>query len=85
MGDALLDAHLKEMSGEIPMAKKFSQLLAQMPPERLARIEAETEAMLQEIALADSREATAMPQTELDRNIGIKQPRAADMGKPADM
>ena len=67
------------------MAKKFSQLLAQMPPERLARIEKETQAMLQEMALADLRKARRMSQAELARNMGIKQPSVADMEKRTDM
>lgn len=67
------------------MAKKFSQLLAQFPPERLARIEEETQALLQEMALADLRKARNMSQTELARNMGIKQPSVADMEKRADM
>ena len=67
------------------MAKKFSQLLAQMPPERWARIEKETQAMLQEMALADLRKARRMSQTEPARNMGIKQPSVADMEKRTDM
>ena len=67
------------------MAKKFSQLLAQMPPERLARIEEETQAMLQEMALADLRKARRMSQAKLARNMGIKQPSIADMEKQTDM
>ena len=67
------------------MAKKFSKLLAQMPPERLARIEGETQAMLQEMALADLRKARRMSQAELARNMGIKQPSVADMEKRTDM
>ena len=67
------------------MAKKFSQLLAQLPPERLARIEEETQAMLQKMALADLRKARRMSQAELARNMGIKQPSVADMEKRTDM
>ena len=67
------------------MAKKFSQLLAQLPPERLARIEEDTQAMLQEMALADLRKARRMSQAELARNMGIKQPSVADMEKRTDM
>ena len=67
------------------MAKNFSQLLAQLPPERLARIEEETQAMLQEMALADLRKARRMSQAELARNMGIKQPSVADMEKRTDM
>lgn len=51
------------------MAKKFSQLLAQMPPERLAKIEEETQAMLQEMALTGLRKARRMSQAELARNM----------------
>ncbi len=67
------------------MAKKFSQLLTQMPPERLVRIEKETQAMLQEMALTDLRKARRMSQAELARNMGIKQPSVADMEKRTDM
>ena len=67
------------------MAKKFSQLLAQLPPERLARIEKETQAMLQEMALAELRKARRMSQAELARNMGIKQSSVADMEKRTDM
>ena len=67
------------------MAKKFSQLLAQLPLERLARIEKETQAMLQEMALAELRKARRMSQAELARNMGIKQPSVADMEKRTDM
>ena len=67
------------------MAKKFSQLLAQLPPERLARIEEETQKMLQELALAELRKARRMSQAELAQNMGIKQPSVADMEKRTDM
>lgn len=56
-----------------------------MPPERLARIEEETQAMLQEMALADLRKARRMSQAELASNMGIKQPSVADMEKRTDM
>ncbi len=67
------------------MAKKFAQLLAQMPPERLARIEEETQALLQEMALSNLRKARHLSQTELAHNMGIKQPSVADMEKRTDM
>lgn len=67
------------------MVKKFSQLLAELPPERLARIEEETQKMLQELALAELRKARRMSQAELAQNMGIKQPSVADMEKRTDM
>lgn len=67
------------------MAKKFSQLLAEMPPERQAQIEEEAQVMLKEMALADLRKATQMSQVELDHNMGIKQPSVADMEKRTAM
>lgn len=66
------------------MAKKFSQLLAAMPPERQARIEEEAQVMLQEIALSELRKARHVPQTQLAETLNIKQPSVADMEKRTD-
>ncbi|MBQ9405696.1 MAG: XRE family transcriptional regulator [Desulfovibrio sp.] len=67
------------------MAKKFSQLRAQMSQESRKRVIAKTDAMLQEMALSELRRARELSQSELARILGIRQPSIADMEKRTDM
>ena len=67
------------------MAKKFSQLRAEMSPERQERVKARTESLLQEMALSELRRARQMSQAELAQVLGIRQPSIADMEKRTDM
>lgn len=67
------------------MTKKFSELRDKMSPERQERIEAKTQAALQEMALAELRRARQMSQEQLAKTLGIRQPSVADMEKRTDM
>ncbi len=67
------------------MAKKFTDLLAKLPAERLERIQEQTEALSREMVLAELRKARNITQAQLAQKLGIKQPSVADMEKRADM
>lgn len=67
------------------MAKQFSELRAQLSPESQEWVEQQIKAALQEIALSELRRARKMSQTELAKNLGIRQPSIADMEKRTDM
>jgi len=67
------------------MAKKFSQLREQMSRERRDNVEAKTEKILTEMALAELRRAREMSQAQLAQVLGIRQPSVADMEKRTDM
>lgn len=67
------------------MTKKFSELRDKISPERQERIEAKTQAALQEMALAELRRARQMSQEQLAKTLGIRQPSVVDMEKRTDM
>ncbi len=67
------------------MARKFSELKAQLSPESREWVEQQAETILQEMALSELRRARAMSQAELAKNLGIRQPSVADMEKRTDM
>jgi transcriptional regulator with XRE-family HTH domain len=67
------------------MAKKFSELVAKMSPERQARAKVRTQAMLQDIRLQELREARQMTQAALAQTLGIEQPSVSKIESQADM
>lgn len=67
------------------MAKKFADLLAALPEERQRRINADTDALLREIALSNLRNARDMSLAQLEENLGIKKQNVADMEKRTDI
>lgn len=67
------------------MAKKFSDLLAGMPEERLEKIRAEADQMEREMALSELRRARNFTQAQLAEKLNIRQPSVAEMEKRTDM
>jgi len=69
------------MSGHTP----FSELTKHFSPERLAKIEAETNRLLQEMTLQELREALHIQQGELGEILGIKQAAVSRMERRNDI
>lgn len=67
------------------MAKNFSELRKKMSPEARARSEAAARRMMQELPLAELRDAQNMTQTELARRLGIDQSAVSKIEHRADM
>ena len=56
------------------MAKKFSNLVAKMPPERRASAHERAQETLTEMALQELRRARELSQVQLAEALGEKQP-----------
>jgi len=67
------------------MAKKFSELMAKMSPERRARIEEEVKKTLAEMPLQELRNARGLSQKMLADALNIQQPAIAKLEKRTDM
>ena len=67
------------------MAKKFSDLLAQMTPESQARAKARTQAMLAEMPLNELRRARGLSQKMLAEALHVQQPSIAKLERRTDM
>lgn len=67
------------------MAKKFSELRAQMSPESQARAQAKAQAMLAEMPLNELRQARGLSQKMLAEVLQVQQPSIAKMEKRTDM
>lgn len=67
------------------MAKKFSDLRAQMPPDSQARVEARAEKILVEMPLYELRKARGLSQKRLAEMLRVQQPSIAKMEKRTDM
>lgn len=67
------------------MAKKFQALLAEMPPERRARITAQTQQLLEEMPLQDLRRALDFTQQQVAVSLGINQIAISKMESQTDM
>lgn len=67
------------------MAKKFSQLRAQMSPESRARAEDKAQVMLAEMPLNELRQARGLSQKMLAEVLHVQQPSIAKIEKRADM
>src|SRR5436189_3448571 len=69
------------MSGHKP----FSELTKHSSPERNARVEAETNRLLEEITLRELREALHIQQEDLGELLGIKQAAVSRMERRSDI
>lgn len=67
------------------MAKKFSQLRAQMSPESRARAEDKAQVMLAEMPLNELRQARGLSQKMLAEVLHVQQPSIAKIEKRTDM
>lgn len=67
------------------MAKKFSELRAQMSPESRARAEVKAQGMLAEMPLHELRQARGLSQKMLAEVLHVQQPSIAKMEKRTDM
>ena len=67
------------------MAKKFTELRAQMSPESRARADAKAQAMLAEMPLNELRQARGLSQKMLAEVLHVQQPSIAKIEKRTDM
>lgn len=67
------------------MKKNFSDLQAQMDPERLTRAKVRAKDMMAEMLLSEIRRQTGLTQEELAASLGIKQPTLSKLESQADM
>ena len=67
------------------MAKAFKQLREKMTPERQARAQAKTSAMLADMALNELRQALDLSQEEMAKILKVKQPAISKIEKNTDM
>ena len=67
------------------MAKKFSELRAQMSPESRARAESKAQTMLAEMPLNELRQARGLSQKMLADLLHVQQPSIAKIEKRTDM
>jgi DNA-binding XRE family transcriptional regulator len=67
------------------MAKKFSDLRAQMKPEALQRADAEAKTLLAEMPLNELRQARGLSQKMLAEVLHVQQPSIAKIEKRTDM
>lgn len=66
-------------------ARKFNELLAKMPPEARAEIEAHRREMLAQMPLDELRTARNLTQEHLAELLGIKQASISKMERRTDM
>ncbi len=67
------------------MAKKFSDLVAKMSPERRARAQSRAQEILAEMALQELRRARELSQAQLAEVLGEKQPNISQLEQRTDM
>ena len=67
------------------MAKKFNDLIAGMPAERQARIEARVQNELAEMALQELRQAMQLTQQQLASELAMNQAAVSKMERQSDM
>ncbi|MGU1997916.1 XRE family transcriptional regulator [Pseudomonas aeruginosa] len=67
------------------MAKKFSDLRAQMSPEAQVRVEAKAQELLAEMPLNELRQARGLSQKMLSEVLQVQQPAIAKMERRTDM
>ncbi|ESS59248.1 helix-turn-helix family protein [Enterobacter cloacae S611] len=63
------------------MSKTFEQLIAEQPPEVVAKAQTLAQEMLLNIHLAELRERVQKTQNEMAQELGLKQPTVAVMEK----
>lgn len=67
------------------MAKDFSTLWNEIPPERRKRIDERVEAALLEMSLQDLRKERNLTQQDMARTLGLNQPALSKMEHQKDM
>jgi DNA-binding XRE family transcriptional regulator len=67
------------------MARKFRDLVAQMPQERQARIAAGTQRLIDEMPLQELRRALDLTQQQVAATLGINQVAVSKMEGQTDM
>lgn len=67
------------------MARKYSELRAQMSEESQARAQAKAEKMMEEMPLQDLRRAKALSQRTIAEVLHVSQARVSKMEKRTDM
>ena len=67
------------------MAKSFKNLIAEIPPERLVKIEERAEELLIQMALQDIRQTRSLTQQELAQMLNINQAALSKMEHQTDM
>ncbi len=67
------------------MAKKFRDLIARWPPERLAEVEARIQATLAEMRLQELRKARRLSQVALAKKLKAQQATISKLERRADM
>lgn len=67
------------------MARTLDEDLAELPPERRARIEARSDELIREMALHIVREASGKTQRDMARLLGISQPQVSKLEQQHDM
>jgi transcriptional regulator with XRE-family HTH domain len=68
------------------MPKKLSDVMAQLPPERRAKVEARAQALIAEnMTLQDMRKARKLTQESMAELLGIRQDSVSRLEKRADL
>jgi len=67
------------------MARRFEELLEEMPPERRARIRLRTQEMLAELRLREVRAACELTQEQLAERLHIDQPNVSRLERRSDV
>ena len=67
------------------MAKKFRDLVTQMPKERRARIEAETQRLIDEMPLQEFCKALDLTEQQIAATLGINQTAVSRVESQTDM
>jgi transcriptional regulator with XRE-family HTH domain len=67
------------------MARRFEELLQDLPPERRARIRGRTQELLAELRLREVRAACEMTQQELAERLQIDQPNVSRLENRSDV
>lgn len=67
------------------MAKKFRDLMAQMPKERQARIEAETQRLIDEMPLQELRKALDLTEQQIAATLNLNAAAVSKVESQTDM
>ena len=67
------------------MARRFEELLEELPPERRARIRLRTQEMLADLRLREVRAACELTQEQLAERMHIDQPNVSRLERRSDV
>jgi len=67
------------------MARRFEELLEELPPERRARIRRRTQEMLADVRLREVRAACELTQEQLAERMHIDQPNVSRLERRSDV